>query len=163
MQHNILRATDERVGFVELFFDLVFVYAITQISHLLLHHYSLAAAAETLFLMLAVWWVWVYTTWVTNRLDPDRTAVRLLMFGLMTAGLFLSMSVPKAFEERGLAFALAYIVMQLGRTLFVGWSAAAAGQVRMARTYRHMVVWFLASAPFWVAGGLAHHEMRALL
>lgn len=158
MQHNIMRSADERVGFVELFFDLVFVYAITQISHLLLHHFTLTGVIETLLLLLAVWWVWIYTTWVTNRLDPDQTQVRLLLFGLMAAGLFMSMAVPQAFAGRGLVFALAYCSMQIGRTLFV-WRAAQ-GQAVLQRTYLRILAWFLVSALFWIMGGLADHGAR---
>ena len=60
------------VSFVELFFDLVFVFAVTQLSHFLIEHFTLVGAAQTLLLMLAVWWVWICTTWVTNWLDPER-------------------------------------------------------------------------------------------
>lgn len=149
----MLRGSDERVGFVELFYDLVFVYAITQISHLLLHDFTPAGAGRTLLLFLAVWWVWVYTTWVTNRLDPDRGAVRGLMFGMMAAGLFLSMALPDAFGARGLVFALAYAAMQIGRTLFV--RATAGADLQLRRTYLRILIWFLVSAVLWIAGGLA--------
>ncbi|NWM35090.1 hypothetical protein GY658_26155, partial [Escherichia coli] len=57
-----------RVTNAELFFDLVFVFAITQLSHTLLHHFTLVGAVQVTLLFLAVWWVWVYTTWVTNWL-----------------------------------------------------------------------------------------------
>lgn len=157
MPRTLLRDTDSRVGFAELFYDLVFVFAITQISHLLLHHYALPGAVETGLIFLAVWWSWIYTTWVLNRLDPDRTPVRLLLFGLMAAGLFLSMSIPEAFGPRGLVFALAFVAIQCGRTLFM-WIAAR-GDAVLARTYLRILIWFLLSAGFWIAGGLAdpHH------
>jgi hypothetical protein len=90
---RLVRKGNERVGFVELFFDLVFVFAVTQLSHGLLHHHTLHGALEI-----------------------------GLLFLLMTAGLFLSMAVPEAFAERGLAFALAHVAMQLGRPLFVLWT-----------------------------------------
>ena len=61
-----------RVTFIELFFDLVFVFAITQISHALLAHFTFLGAVQTALLFMAVWWVWIYTAWVTNWLDPDR-------------------------------------------------------------------------------------------
>src|SRR5215467_8886098 len=107
-----------RVTNAELFFDLVFVYAITQLSHTLLGNFTPLGAVQVTLLFLAVWWVWVYTTWVTNWLDPDQTPVRILLFLLMLGGLVLSMSIPKAFEERGLWFAGAYAAMQVGRTTF---------------------------------------------
>ena len=94
-----------RVTNVELFFDLVFVFAVTQLSHGLLAHLTLLGALQIAVLTVAVWWVWIYTAWVTNWLDPERTAVRLLLFALMVIGLVMSASIPKAFEERAWAFA----------------------------------------------------------
>src|SRR3954470_15336247 len=107
-----------RVTYAELFFDLVFVFAITQISHTLLGRLTPLGLVQTTMLFLAVWWVWVYTTWVTNWLNPELTPVRVLLFLLMLGGLVLSTSIPSAFEARGLWFASAYATMQVGRTLF---------------------------------------------
>ena len=88
----------------------MFVFAVTQLSHGLLEHLTPLGALQTAVLMLAVWWAWIDTAWITNWLDPDRTAVRLMLFALMLAGLVLSASIPKAFEDRALAFALAYVL-----------------------------------------------------
>src|SRR6201991_2323666 len=107
-----------RVTYAELFFGLVFVFAVTQISHTLLGHFTPLGVLQTTLLFLGVWWVWVNTAWITNWLNPERTPVRLLLFCLMLGGLVLSTSIPKAFESRGLWFALAYAGMQIGRTLF---------------------------------------------
>src|SRR5687767_1227702 len=98
-----------RVTFVELFFDLVFVFAITQLSHALIEHFTPLGALQTGVLFLAVWWAWIYTSWITNWLDPERIPVRLMLLVLMLAGLVLSMSLPQAFETKGLAFAGAYV------------------------------------------------------
>ncbi len=67
-------APAHRVTYVELFFDLVFVFAVTQISHTLLGHFTPLGALQTTILFLAVWWVWVYTSWITNWLDPEHDA-----------------------------------------------------------------------------------------
>ena len=104
-----------RVTYAELFFDLIFVFAITQISHGLLHHLSFTGVVETLILFLAVWWVWVYTAWVTNWLDPDREPVRLMIFAMMAVGLLMAVSIPKAVGAAGLVFALAHVGRQIGR------------------------------------------------
>src|SRR5919202_2324762 len=119
---GLLRTRDggeQRVTPLELFFDLVYVFAITQLSHLLLDHLTIGGALETLFLLLAVWWAWVYTTWVANWFDPDRWPVRLMLVAVMLASLVMSVAIPDAFGERGLMFALAYVTIQVGRTLFV--------------------------------------------
>jgi low temperature requirement protein LtrA len=108
-----------RVTYAELFFDLVFVFAVTQLSHTLLGDFTPLGALQTTLLFLGVWWVWVYTSWITNWLNPELTPVRVLLFLLMLGGLVLSTSIPKAFESRGLWFAAAYAAMQVGRTIFL--------------------------------------------
>ena len=107
---------EQRVTPLELFFDLVFVFAVTQLSHLLLGHLSIRGALETLFLLLAVWWAWVYTAWFTNWFDPERLPVRLVLVAVMLASLLMSVAIPDAFGERGLMFALAFVAIQVGRT-----------------------------------------------
>jgi len=148
-----------RVTNAELFFDLVFVFAVTQLSHALLHHFTPLGVLQVTVLFLAVWWVWVYTTWVTNWLDPDRTPVRVLLFLLMLGGLVLSTTIPKAFEERGLWFAVAYASMQVGRTAF--WLLATP---KHRTPVRHnairILAWLCLSAVFWILGGLAESENR---
>jgi len=150
-----------RVTYAELLFDLVFVFAVTQVSHTLLSHFTPLGAVETTLLLLSVWWVWVYTSWVTNWLNPELTPVRVLLFLLMLGGLVLSTSIPLAFDSRGLWFAIAYAAMQVGRTLFWLLSTPARTAARM-NTIR-ILVWLSVSAVFWIAGGLAQGEMRLLL
>ena len=148
-----------RVTFVELFFDLVFVYAVTQISHFLLAHFTLLGAAQTGVLFLAVWWVWVYTAWVTNWLDPEKPLVRGLLFALMLAGLVLSMSIPRAFEDRGLWFAIAYAAMQVGRTAF-WFKVTPPHRTPVRRNAVRILSWLSASAVLWLLGGLAEGTSR---
>jgi low temperature requirement protein LtrA len=151
-----------RVTFVELFFDLVFVFAITQLSHGLLHHLDLGGTLQTLLLLLAVWWVWIYTSWVTNWLDPEATPVRLMLFALMLAGLVLSASIPKAFAERGLLFAGAYVAMQLGRSLFM-LAALRKSNPGNYRNFQRITAWLVLSGVFWIAGGLFEGSSRFAL
>ncbi|HEX5040812.1 MAG TPA: low temperature requirement protein A, partial [Candidatus Limnocylindria bacterium] len=111
-----------RVTFFELFFDLVYVFAVTQLSHGLLEQPDLRGLAETVVLLLAVWWAWVYTTWATNWLNPDSTGVRLMLIGVMGGGLLMATSIPTAFGDGGLTFALSYAAIQVGRSSFVLWA-----------------------------------------
>jgi low temperature requirement protein LtrA len=110
---------ETRVTPVELFFDLVYVLAVTQLAHHLLDDLSLRGAGETLLLLLAVWSAWAYTSWITNWFDPDGLPVRLMLVGVMLGSLVMSASLPEAFGERGLAFAAAFVAIQVGRTAFV--------------------------------------------
>ncbi len=148
--------------YVELFFDLVFVYAITQISHTLLAHFTPLGILQTTILFLAVWWVWIYTSWITNWLDPERTPVRVMLFGLMIAGLLLSTSIPKAFESRGLAFALAFVVMQVGRSAFT-YLSIPKSQPGWRMNLLRITCWLTCSGVFWIAGGLAEGQTRLIL
>jgi low temperature requirement protein LtrA len=151
-----------RVTYAELFFDLVFVFAVTQVSHMLLGRFTPLGAIQTTLLFLAVWWVWVYTTWITNWLNPELTPVRLLLFLLMLGGLVLSTSIPAAFEARGLWFAVAYASMQVGRTVFWLVSIPPA-RVAVRWNAIRILVWLSASAVFWIWGGFAHGQSRLYL
>src|ERR1700730_13649792 len=145
----ILPNQHSRVTYAELLFDLVFVFAVTQVSHTLLLHFTPLGAGETTLFLLSVLWVWVYTSWVTNWLNPELTPVRVLLFLLMLGGLVLSTSIPLAFDSRGLWFAIAYAAMQVGRTLFWLLSTPARTAARM-NTIR-ILVWLSVSAVFWIA------------
>ncbi len=151
-----------RVGFIELFFDLVFVFAVTQISHLLLAHPDIKHALQAAFLLLALWSVWIYTTWATNWLDCERGPTRLMMFALMAGGLVLAAAIPDAFGERGLYFAIAYAAMHNGRNLFL-LRALKAGLPNERRNFQRIQIWLLVSGALWIAGGLADGETRILL
>ncbi|MES2752917.1 MAG: low temperature requirement protein A [Pseudomonadota bacterium] len=151
-----------RVTYVELFFDLVFVFAITQISHTLLAHFTPLGVLQTTILFLAVWWVWIYTSWITNWLDPERTPVRTMLFGLMIAGLLLSTSIPKAFEGRGLVFALAFVAMQVGRSAFTFLSIPRS-EPGLRMSLLRITLWLACSGVFWIAGGLAEGQTRLVL
>lgn len=150
-----------RVTYVELFFDLVFVFAITQLSHGLIAHPTGLGLAHTGLLLLAVWWAWVFTAWVTNWMDPERTPVRLMLFVLMAAGLVLSAAIPDAFGERALVFAAAYVFIQVGRTLFflVGVWREPAHRPNFIR----ILAWMSLSAVFWIAGAFQQGDTRLLV
>ncbi len=148
-----------RVTNAELFFDLVFVYAVTQLSHTLLGNFTPLGAVQNTLLFLAVWWTWVYTTWITNWLDPEQTPVRILLFLLMLGGIVLSVSIPTAFGARGLWFAIAYAAMQVGRTLF--WLLATPPERTLVRHNAiRILVWLSVSAVFWLLGGFAEGQAR---
>src|SRR3954470_24181110 len=151
-----------RVTYAELFFDLVFVFAVTQVSHTLLGRLTPPGLAQTSLLFLAVWWVWVYTSWITNWLNPELTAVRVLLFALMLGGLVLSTSIPQAFESRGLWFAAAYAAMQAGQTVFL-WLLTPRGRTLARMNAIRITAWLTASAVFWIAGGFAQGNARLLL
>ncbi|WP_433249844.1 low temperature requirement protein A [Streptosporangium sp. CA-135522] len=153
MAVQILRSRQEsaKVAPVELFFDLVYVFAITQLSHLLLAHLDAAGAAQTLLLTLAVWWAWMYTAWTTNYCDPDHPVLRLTLTGLMLAGLVMAAALPQAFGARALWFAGAYVAIQVGRTIVVSIAARAHP---IGHTFKLILVWHVLSSVLWITGAL---------
>jgi low temperature requirement protein LtrA len=151
-----------RVTYAELFFDLVFVFAVTQISHTLLAHFTPLGVLQVTLLFLAVWWVWVFTTWITNWLNPEKTPVRLLLFAMMLGGLVLSTSIPAAFEARGLWFAIAYAAMQVGKTIFL-WLSTSPSRPRTRMNAIRIAAWLSMSAIFWIAGGVMEGQSRLTL
>lgn len=164
MIKNLLRSRDGKhahVGFVELFFDLVFVFAVTQVSHNLLHHLTWLGALQSALLFGAVWWAWIDTSWITNWLNPDRSLVRIMMFGLMGAGLVMSTSLPDAFGDKGLVFALAFVSLQVGRGLFTLW--AVRSDPGNFRNFQRIVTWALLGSVFWIAGGLLDGQQRLMI
>jgi low temperature requirement protein LtrA len=150
-----------RVTSMELFFDLVYVFAVTQLSHLLLAHLDLRGALHTALLLLAVWWAWIYTAWITNWFDPNRRAVRMMLVGVMVASLLMSASLPNAFGDRGLLFAGAYVAMQVGRSVWAVLELR--GHRELQRNFQRILVWSAASGVLWIAGGLASESRRELL
>ena len=133
-----------KVTMVELFFDLVFVFAVTQLSHGLLAELSPQGGLHTLMLFMAVWWLWTFTSWVTNWLNPEKVPVRLLLFALMLGGLLLSASVPHAFGSKGLVFGSVFAAMQVGRTVFMLWALRHASSTQQ-RNFMRIFVWLVAS------------------
>ncbi|MCZ7935263.1 low temperature requirement protein A [Agrobacterium leguminum] len=162
--HPLLRRRDghhARVTFEELFFDLVYVFAVTQLSHELLHNLTLTGVVETLILWFAVWLGWQYTCWVTNWFDPETPRIRGLIFAVMLAGLIMASAIPGAFSERALIFAIAYVAIQVGRTAYI--VRELGPDHPLSANYRRMLGWVSISAVFWITGAFASHEERMVL
>ncbi|CAM3613709.1 low temperature requirement protein A [Nocardiopsis gilva] len=145
------------VGAIELFFDLVYVFTVVQISHFLLGHLTLIGIAQSAVLFLAVWWGWNYTAWAMNWINPQSVAVRLLTALLMLCGLGMAIALPHAFTDEGPLFALSYVVLQLVRSSFMVW--ACRGSV-LSRNYAHLLSWSAVASVVWVIGAFAPEEMR---
>ena len=153
---------EARVEPVELFFDLVFVFAITQLSHRLIEHPTATGAIETLLLLVAIWWSWIFAAWVTNWLDPHRTRVRLLLFVLMATGLVVSMSIPEAFGARGRYFAFAYVATELIRSAFTMLAMRRHDRANFLG-FARILVWQSLAAIFWILGAFVEGDARIRL
>ncbi|TKC81668.1 low temperature requirement protein A [Trinickia terrae] len=144
---------EARVTYTELFFDLIYAFAVTQLSHRLMHDLSALGVLQTLVLWFAVWLGWQYTCWVTNWFDPERPQVRLLVFSVMVVGMVMAACLPLAFGTRGLIFALSYVTIQVGRSLAV--LVFLGGDHPLTANFRRITAWLAISGVWWIAGGLA--------
>jgi low temperature requirement protein LtrA len=104
--------TGQRVTPLELFFDLVFVFAITQVTGFLSADPSWGGLLRGMLLLGALWWAWAGYAWLTNTLNPEEGAVRLAVFCSIAAMLVVSLAAPNAFDRDGLVFAIAYFVVR---------------------------------------------------
>ena len=105
-------AREERVTPLELFFDLVFVFAITQVTTLLSNDPTWSGLLRGLIVLAALWWAWAAYAWLTNTLNPEEGLVRIAMFVVMGAMLVCALAVPEAFGDHGVIFGVAYLVVR---------------------------------------------------
>ena len=155
------RGDPERATFLELFFDLVFVFALTRVSQRLVsdltseRSISFAEAGETLLLLLALWMVWFATALITDLYDPQRPEIQLLVVLTMFGSMVMAVAVPGAFGGRGLLFVAAYLVIHLGRGFY--FLVALRGHVAWRRAAR-VLFWFVVSAAPWLVGALVAQD-----
>ncbi|MDG4810113.1 low temperature requirement protein A [Micromonospora sp. WMMD1120] len=145
----------------ELFFDLVFIFTITQLSHYLIAHLDWRGVGRTALLLALVWLVWVYTTWVTNWLQPDQGPVRAMLLGVTLGSLLLSAAIPQAFGATGLLFAVTYVSVQVGRTAFGLW--AVRDNPWLVAGFRQSLPWIAGTSVVMVLGGLVGGAAREAL
>ena len=154
---------DAHASNLELFYDLVFVLAVTQVSHLLLDDLTWGGAATSLLVLLVIWWAWNYTTWVTNMLDPDAIVVRLLVLALMFGEPRDGGRDPRCVRKprpalrRGVRRDPGRPARRFSRSS----SPGADSPERAPAT--HILTWFVASGVFWLAGALASDATRIAL
>ena len=101
-----MAARDKQVEPLELFFDLVFVFALTQVTARMADELSWGGLLRGLLVLAAIWWAWAAYAWLTNEVDGRRRGVRLAIFAAMVAMLIASLAIPGAFEDDALLFAL---------------------------------------------------------
>lgn len=138
-----------KVTTVELFFDLVYVFTIIQLSHYLLEHQTWLGALEAATLFAGVWWAWNYTAWAANWIDPDKPAGRVLMFVLMACALMMAVAIHYAFGYRAWLFAIAYVAMALIRAFYM---AHVMRGMQMGQNYWQLGIWSCLSGVFWITG-----------
>lgn len=150
---------ERKTSYLELFFDLVFVFAITQVTSLILEDTSAAGFARAALVLGLVWWAWSAYAWMTNAIDVDNFVTRLIVLAAMAAAFFMALAVPDAYQDEGVWFAVAYFTVRILNTTLFSWGVRHdPGQLRA--TFR-LAPWFLVAALVALVGGFADADNRA--
>ena len=144
---------------LELFFDLVFAFAVSQLSSHLLTHLSWRGGAETVVMLIAVFAAWFTTSWSATLVRADQSRTRWLMLTVMLLGLFMNASVTRAFTVSGWAFAVPMLAIQLGRAV---WTYVNSTEPILREHYVRTILWLIATTPLWIAGAAVNSEARLL-
>ena len=153
-----LQEEERKTSYLELFFDLVFVFAFTQVTALLLEDTSAAGFARAALVLAMVWWAWSAYTWMTNAIDVENAITRLLVFAAMGSAFFMAVAVPDAYQDEGTWFAVSYFVVRVLNSALFSWGVRHdPGNLRA--TFR-LAPWFLTAALVALAGGFVDVELR---
>ena len=144
---------EQKVTPLELFFDLVFVFAITQVTAMMADDADWTHVGQGMLILAAIWWAWGGYAWLTNFLATDEGAIRAAIFVSMTAMLVLSIALPHAFGDDAVLFGAALVVVRVVH-LVVYWTSSAAEQNVRASVKAVSSVWLLAPAAILLAGFL---------
>lgn len=155
------RGDPEYPTFVELFFDLAYIFVFQRLAETLVEESSPLAVAQVTVSLLAVWWVWVLTAWLTDLFDPRLAIIRNLVITVMVGVIVMAAAIPRAFEDLGLVFVLAYFAIHLARdaVLIPGTRVNPGIQARSIRVF----FWLGVSGVPWLAGAFVHGTPRLVL
>ncbi|MET8043395.1 low temperature requirement protein A [Micromonospora sp. NPDC005215] len=145
------RENPRRTSFLELFFDLAFIFALTRLSRTLLNDHSANGAFQVLVMLAALWWVWFVTAWSADWFDPRAPLIVVLLLWVMFGGLLMAAAVPTAFDSHAGLFAVAYVAIHLGRAALL--IPALRGHPLQLRSLR-VAIWFSISGVLWVVGAV---------
>jgi len=148
------------VTYTELFFDLVYAFAVTQLSNYLLHHATVQGVIEAAVLFGIVWTVWASTAYLVNWLDPNQVPVQRMLLAVMVVSLVSSAAIPQAFGPAGLVIGASYATVQIGRNLF---AVYATRHEALERNFQRFFVWSLVGGSLAIIGGLAQGHLREVL
>ena len=150
---------ERKTSYIELFFDLVFVFAFTQVTALILEDTSMEGFLRAALVLAMVWWAWSAYAWMTNAIDIENTITRLIIFTAMAAGFFMALAVPDAFQDEAAWFAVAYFVVRVFNTALYTWGAR--NDPILLRATLRLAPWFLVAALVALGGGFADPDYRA--
>ena len=155
------RATEEerKTSYIELFFDLVFVFAFTQVTALILEDTSVQGFLRSALVLAMVWWAWSAYAWMTNAIDIENVVTRLIVFAAMAAGFFMALAVPDAFQDEAAWFAVAYFVVRVLNSTLYAWGVR--GNPGQLAAVLRLQPWFVLAATVALVGGFVDADYRA--
>ncbi len=163
--HEVIAAADDaaeterRTSYLELFFDLVFVFAITEVTTLILDKDG--GFVRAALILGLIWWAWSTYAWLTNAIDVEQTAVRVAVLVAAAASFFMAISVPQAFGATGIWFALTYFVVR--SLMLVLYLLGARDDPARRAAMTRLAPWFVAGPLLVIVGGLLEEPARSLL
>ncbi|MCW3842667.1 low temperature requirement protein A [Micromonospora yasonensis] len=143
------RKPPQRAGFVELLFDVVLVFALTRLSDRLVEQLTWHGFYSAMVLALAIWWLWYRMAWTTNRYDPTRPMIQVMVIVTMLGALLMAAALPRAFEAYAAVFAGVYVAVQVSRHL---WLVLFGGDGYARGVSIRIVFWACISAVPWLIG-----------
>ncbi len=150
---------ERKTSYLELFFDLVFVFAFTQVTALILEDTSLQGFARATLVLAMVWWAWSAYAWMTNAIDVENVVTRLILLAAMVAAFFMALSVPDAFQDEASWFAVAYFVVRILQSALYSWGVR--NDPGNLRATLRLAPWFLLAAVVALVGGVVSPDYRA--
>jgi low temperature requirement protein LtrA len=156
---SIVSPDDQKVTWVELFFDLVFVFCVTQVVSMFHGHIDLATAGSALLVFWLVWWAWTQFTWALNAANTEHTAIQLSMMAATAVAFFLAIGIPGAFGARAAGFAAPYIaVRSIGLGLYYAVARHDLAQLTAVRVFGGLSIGGLVAVAIGAAaGGIAQY------
>jgi low temperature requirement protein LtrA len=152
---------EKRTGFIELFFDLVFVFAFTQVTTLVLEDTSAAGFARAALVLALVWWAWTAYAWLTDAIDIENVPTRLFIFAAMLGAFFMALAVPDAFTDEAAWFAVAYFAVRMLHVALYLWGVRHDPVQLMA--VARLARWFLIAPTIALVGGFVDDPARTAL
>jgi len=152
---------EQRVTPLELFFDLVFVFAITQVTSMLSDDPTWGGVGRAMLVLGALWWSWTGYAWLTNTVNPDEGAVRLAILGAMGAMLVVALAVPDAFGDDGILFGVFYFAVRLLHIVL--FALAAQGDRDLLRSVLRLAIGSTIGPALIIIAGFTDGEAQAAL
>ncbi len=152
---------EKRTEFIELFFDLVFVFAFTQVTALLLEDTSVAGFGRAALVFMLVWWAWSAYAWLTDAIDVENIPTRLFIFGAMLATFFMALALPNAYGDEAAWFVAAYFVVRILQITLYLWGLRDDPEHRAA--VLGLAPWFFGSPIIALVGGFVDDPARTVL